>query len=171
MSNDSSETKRLSAKIKARKEFLKMATEFSLTITRKLGEEVLYRQESCYTNIVRQLIGFAHFSFLTDTGQTMMGGDTVKIWYHPKSGEVDFKRSRPVLDIDWWAGVDEDCKINLFDEDRRWQTALRRVVKNAEKIEAKMREVKKNLKKQRLEKEKKRRQAAAIREEAHRLRL
>jgi hypothetical protein len=66
------------------------------------------------------------FSFHADLLQSMVGGNDIKVWYHP---DCLFRPSGlvPVLDIYWQAGI-ENYKLHTFDRDPRWQQEILKVM-------------------------------------------
>lgn len=104
------------------------------------SELIKREQGSSYTNVVRFLSNFGYFSFLADMGQTMMGGNTITVWYHPAFiFAKDYKQAtptfEPVMEIYYQASVD-DSHVRIFHPDATWQYAVRLVIKNKDEIAA-----------------------------------
>lgn len=130
-------TKRLARQIKARKDFLNKVVNSVTKLVREYGRVTKRDQGSSNTRVVSELRNFGNFTFETDLGQTMFGGNTIRVWYHPnKSFRKDGldsawdKEWQPVLNIYYQT----DYKVINFDEQREWQRALFRVLKNKERI-------------------------------------
>lgn len=122
------ELKELEQKVAQRVDFLKKVTDFVEMISSKRGRQLLYSQGSCHTHQMYELCDFSGFSFRADTGQSMMGGNTVEVWYHPV---LDVKP--PVLDIYWQVDI-EKCELKHFDETPDWQREILIVIQNWEAI-------------------------------------
>lgn len=120
----------LEAKIAARIKLLSSIVDFVGKILREKGIVLERHIESCNTNMVEELKDFKNFSFWSDTGQTMFGGNTYKIWYMRGSDKV------LVLYLDFQAGI-EEAEIKTFDSKRDWLNALKCLIKNWKQIMAK----------------------------------
>src|SRR3989338_8127473 len=127
----------LTIKILNRRRFLKEIIDPIIKLVSENGVVLKYDKHSCHTHIVSELNNFGHFSFHTDLGQTMFGGDTITIYYHPnrkfREGGIDSahdKESQPVLEV--YEQI--DYEIKKFDEQKNWQRALVRVLKNKDRI-------------------------------------
>ena len=147
----SNDLRLIARKLKNRKEFLKKIVERVEELVRKEGTELSYIEHSCHTHIVAELRNFGHFSFHTSLGQTMFGGNTITIYYHTgrsfREGGIDSaydKEWTPVLKVDFQTG--DDFKVVIFDEQRNWQRALVRVLKNEENIAAQIKRKKEEAK-------------------------
>lgn len=132
----------LKQKIKARLNFLEKVLPFVKSIATQYGE-VQKTQASSYTRITAKLT-LDDFSFLYDGGQTMFGGNTVKVWYHPETPDP-FRG--PVLDLYWQTNIDQ-CEVSQFDETVVWRTALQRLMRNPKKIGIRIKQMKENAKAQ-----------------------
>ena len=63
----------------------------------------------------------------------MFGGNDFDVWYHSKEKEIDIKRAEPVLSVYYQASV-EECKVKKFSKDDVWQSEMRNLIKNKERI-------------------------------------
>lgn len=118
----------LARKVAARKRFLNKVLESVTELVVKYGEVTKYREHSCHTHIVRKLNGFGGYSFELETGQTMMGGNTLKIIReHPDT--------RLIFDV-YWQIDHEKCEIVTFIEEKGWKRAILRTIRDPEKIAA-----------------------------------
>jgi len=125
-----SEDELLTKQVAARGKLVERYVKFAISLLDKRGEVLSTRVEQCHTRVIQWLTGFAHFSFHCESGMTSMGGNVVKIYYHPKAKEIPVDGARPVLKVYWQPfGFDVSiCEVNLFDEAAAWQTALNRVI-------------------------------------------
>ena len=135
MSARTSQTAReIAAKISARKKILRQFLYFAIPLVQKHGKLISRDVSSGHTNIERKLSNFHHFTFILDTGMTEMGGNHIKVFYHPNresesAGDL-------VLQVYWQAhSFDTDeCRVDFFRDDGIWQPALLWVAKNKDRI-------------------------------------
>jgi hypothetical protein len=113
----------LEAKITARIKLLSDIVDLVDNILREKGRVLERHIGSSNTNLVEELKDFENFSFWSDTGQTMFGGNSYKIWYKRGTDKV------LVLHLDFQAGI-EEAEITTFDPKRDWLNALKRLIKN-----------------------------------------
>lgn len=124
----------LSVRVSERIEFLKTILPWIERLVSKHGRGLEYSQGSCHTHIVAELKDFAWFSFHTDTGQSMMGGNTFRVWYHP--GRL-FDNSACVLEVHYQVMV-EESRVRLFDTKTDWQKKILGAKQNERAILGKM---------------------------------
>jgi len=127
----------LEAKIVARIKLLSAIVNFVDELLRKKGKVLECHTESCNTNMVEELKDFENFSFWSDTGQTMFGGNTYKIWYMRGTDKV------LVLYLDFQAGI-EEAEIKTFDPKPDWLKALKCLIKNWKQVVVKCERERKN---------------------------
>ena len=156
--------KNLARAVKQRKNFLEKLLSFSESLVIHQGKMVFRDQGSCNTHTKWRLDGFGSFSFLGDFGQTMMGGNNMKIWYRR---DIEIPTDL-VLDASWQA-THEECGVKKFDESFDWQRAFMRLIKNKDKIIAKRKLQKEKELKKISEKEKRRAENLRVNEEAKKL--
>lgn len=125
------DTKNLEAKVAKKVAFLKKVTEFAQLITEKRGKLIHRIIGSCHTHTIHELKDFDGFSFLADIGQSSMGGNTVKIWFNPRSGT-----KKLVLEIDWPIDIDEYCRLKFFDDEVSWQHKIQSIIRRHKTIAA-----------------------------------
>lgn len=114
----------MASKIRERLEFIKIVIPWIDRLVAKQGKELSYHEGSCHTNIVAELKNFGGFSFKTDTGQSMMGGNSFQVWYHPGKDHDD--KSLLVLSLYCQVSVEESA-VRVFDTTTEWQKALLQV--------------------------------------------
>ena len=119
----------LEQRVEAREALIERYSQFMEDITRKRGKVLAHKVHSDHTYNKRELRGFEGFSFLVETGLSMMGTEYFTAWYHPGKEEVDFEATDPVLII---SGA--TLRVQTFNEDPEWQTALNGVIEGAEEI-------------------------------------
>ena len=122
------EGRRLDAVVAARIGFLKKVTDFAKMVTRERGEELEHTFHDSFIHTVRELKDFAGFSFHVDIGQTMFGGNSVKITYH-RQGQL----AVPVLDISWETHI-EHCSHMRFNSNQEWQKEIMEVIRRWKSI-------------------------------------
>lgn len=144
MTQKSTETRELVRRIKARKEFLDTIFMNVINLVCAYGTVTMKEEANCHTNVMWELRNFGGFTFETDLGQTDFGGDSVKVWYHPKQdfreGGLDAaydKAWTPVLDVFFQT----DYVVKHFSESSAWKKAFARVWRNQGKI---VEQIKKN---------------------------
>lgn len=122
--------KKLMAMIAARKKFLRQAVDFALSILESEGTILYHDLGTYHTHMKTELKDFRGFSFLSDTGQSIMGGNTIQIWY--RAG----LKKKLVLDVYWLSGAFclAECEVPVFDKDLRWERALKRLIANHRKV-------------------------------------
>ena len=131
--------KALAGKVRKRKRFLDETIDPVIKLVCERGRMVSRNQGSSNTHVVWELRNFGGFSFHTDLGQTMFGGNTVKIYYHPgrsfREGGLDSAHDKewiPVLEVDFQ--THREYVVKRFDETTGWRRALVRVLRNKDKI-------------------------------------
>ena len=131
-----SEEELLAKQVAARNEQVERYVKFAIDLLDKQGKVVSSRVEQCHTRVIQWLTGFAHFSFHCESGMTSMGGNAVKIYYHPKAKEIPIDSAMPVLKVYWQPfGFNVSiCDVNVFDEAVPWQTALNRAITDRKNI-------------------------------------
>lgn len=113
--------KTLADKVRSRQKFIGVIIPWIEKLVSKHGEELSYSQGSCHTHIVAELKNFNGFSFKTDTGHSMMGGNSFKIWYHP--GKKLDNGGTLVLDLYFQVHVGES-QVRSFDTSTKWVEKL-----------------------------------------------
>lgn len=133
--------KELVRKTRERKKFLDAIIEPVIKLVREKGRMINRSQETSHTNVVWELRNFGGFSFHTDLGQTMFGGNTVKVFYHPsrsfREGGLDSAHDKdwvPVLDV--YFQTELEYRVSKFDERLSWQRKLFWVLRNKDKVAA-----------------------------------
>lgn len=133
----------LARKVGARKRFLDKVVSPIVDLVHKRGKVNKREQGSSHTRVVSELINFGDFTFETDLGQTMFSGDTIRVWHHPhrnfREGGLDYAHDKewtPVLDV--YYQDRSDYKVGAFRDETDWQRALIRVLKNQNKIAARI---------------------------------
>jgi hypothetical protein len=126
-------TEVLEVKVKERLEQVKKIVKFIEGLTDEVGKVISYNQGSAHTHIVKKVYGFRNFTFLADTGHSMMGGNDFHVWYHPGKKEIDTEQSNPVFSVYYQASV-EECKVSVFDPNPKWQDALNKMIDRKEEI-------------------------------------
>ncbi len=121
----------LAKQVLARQRFVEGAVRFAESIVHECGKVLKHEVHSSHTTTEATLNGFSGFSFYTYGAYSMFGGCTVKVWYHPDSLEHG---PEPVLEVEYWDI--SACKVKRFDSSLPWQRALRRLIKDREKIVA-----------------------------------
>ena len=122
-------------KMEARKKFIKKVIKFAGQILRERGKVIERSEHSCHTHVVQELLNFADFSFCGDFGQTMFGGETVRILYHPNKTVTSFPRyGRCTFEVYSQDLSFDECKVEFFDNNTKWQVELLRVIRNKKAI-------------------------------------
>lgn len=112
--------------------FLKSVINFVKLITTEQGKLLEHTAGFGYIHTVRELYNFDGFSFYIDLCQTTMGGNELKVWYHPsKRYEKEFA---PVLDM-WWQFEVSTAKVMPFEASRKWKNEILRAIKRRKDIE------------------------------------
>ncbi len=114
----------LRRKMAFRRGLIKEIVTFVYDLVEKLGKETERYQGHSHTKVKRHL-KLGALAFYTETGQTMMGGNEIKIFFggvlafefHHQSSNPDLKD-------------DKDWKLTAFAEGSGWLTPLRRIMKN-----------------------------------------
>lgn len=132
-----SEAKALARKIRERQRFIARIDKFFRKVVIGHGEMIRSCQGSCHTNTVWELKDFTGFTFTGDFGQTMFGGNGLRISHR---GEL-------VFHVCYQIGV-EECEVRHFVEGP-WIGAITKLFTTWRK------ELKKRGKKRKAEKEKK----------------
>lgn len=124
-----------SAEVIIRMQLVKAVTDFVRTIIDERGT-LLHRTNGFgYLHMIRELHNHDKFSFYANTNQTILGGNAVKVWYHP-GGRYE-KGLIPVLDV-WWPMNVEECKITKLDPNPEWKRDIRKVIERRRNLLAKI---------------------------------
>ena len=114
----------------AKTQFAITAIDFIKPIVEERGTLLRRTVVFSHTHTIHELLNFDGFSSRVDTGQTMLGGYAVKIWYHPGK---QYKKGLPaVLDV-WYQADIETCRLNKFDLNQQWQQALLKLIEQHRK--------------------------------------
>ena len=138
MSHSEFSSGELTERIRERKELLTRIIDFVDAIVLERGKMMHRTQGSSNIHTIRQLIGFGDFSFLVDRGQTMMGGNSVKVWYHPDDETTPGLDGPPVLHVYFQVPRfnPDECKVKVFDTKIDWQSALNHTIEHQGEIAA-----------------------------------
>ena len=159
----------LQAQIAERMAFLKKVVEFAEMIVNKRGVSVRYSEHSAHTRIIRELKDFANFSFRTDMGKTMYGGNEVVVTesYRPAG-------TRTVLQFEWQTSFSDECVVTGYAGDEYsagWENRLLDLMQNYEEIAAMIDREKNQDKQQQVLLSEEEHQRVALEATAKRLRL
>jgi len=114
----------LERKVAARQKFIEALADFITSITCRGGKISGYQEHSCHTSMTAEVDDFKNFSFHYHGSYSMMGGETVSVWYHPDGTK---SASTKVLELEWWDIA--KCTVKHFDKSFRWQRNIRRMMK------------------------------------------
>lgn len=128
-----------SAEVIVRMQLVKTVTDFVRTIIGERGILLHCTNGFGYLHMIRELHNHDKFSFYADTNQTILGGNAVKVWYHP--GSRYEKGLIPVLDV-WWPMEVEECKITKLDPNPEWKRDIRKVIERRRNSLAKIKRAK-----------------------------
>ncbi len=164
-------SKILIQRVSAREKFLKKVMNFVEKLVQEKGKVMRRSQGSSNTHVVMELLNFGDFSFKTDWGQTMFGGNDVEVWYHPSSSFKDRKRFDPVFSVYYQCARFEtdDCKVNTFDENLTWQSAFINAMRNRKRILADMKKKERDTRRKDLSEAKNQEKAALLKKRAEKL--
>lgn len=130
------ETRQLVKKIEERKRFLKKVINFVEDIVLNEGEVIMRVPGPANIHVVKVLNGFDNFFFMADWGQTVMGGNEVKVWYSSNSEGINPDKTLSVLYVYYQPAkfnIDE-CVVRHFDEKNQWQFSIDYAIKNKKKL-------------------------------------
>lgn len=118
--------RRLRKKVQERKSFVEKAVKFIDKTVQKYGIVVIERINSSNTHVIKEF-KFGHFKFQTDYGQTMMGGNTVSVWYNK------FLVFKFDYHVNVWEG-----KVSYFEteENTAWLSNLRMLMREPKRVAA-----------------------------------
>ena len=108
---------------------IKRIHKFAELIVQEYGRIVKLDVGSCYTHVIARLDNFWGFSFVLDTGQTMMGGNDLVVEFN----------SIVVLSVYYQSNLDE-CRVKIFDESGDWQSKLEYLINHKDEVIAKTEE-------------------------------
>lgn len=119
----------LEKRIKERLELTIKICKFAESLLYEKGVLIKESMHSSHCNIIREMKDFMNFSFFGDFGQSMMGGNDVKIWYPEQKDEylvfhVRFQG----------ATIDDECKLKIFIETGDWLQKLKIIIRNKNKF-------------------------------------
>jgi hypothetical protein len=158
----------LKQKIESRKMFIEKVIKFVLIITRQKGRVIHYNQGSSNTHIKRALENFGGFSFVASIGETMMGGNTVKVWQDKKVDEIP-----PVFWVrfeDYPESI-EIWTVHKFLDEEKWQSELLSVIRRKKQIISRIEAEEKKEKAKHAKKHKKDIEIYGLEQEAKKLKL
>ncbi len=125
--------KEIEERIKERVGQIERIVGFIVKLADEIGETIFYSQGSCNTHVTKLVSGFKDFTFIADTGHTMMGGNDFYVWYHPGKKEIDTNQLKPVFSIYFQVSADES-EVRIFDSSPEWQKKLNDMIYDVEKI-------------------------------------
>lgn len=135
MELDAKAKKKLRAQVCERKRRLKQILDFVQTFVPKHGRETKNETHTTHTTVVRELDDFNGLKIEWSTGNTMMGGNHIKIWY----GSPPANKSL-VFWANYWDGANfERWAVTTFSKERGWQCAFTYAAGHSEKILEKIR--------------------------------
>lgn len=133
MSRAKINAKELEKQIRERKKLIMRFVNFVHKITREVGSVVHTDVGSSHTHVIRELRNFNGFSFLSDTGRTMFGGNKFQISYHPGREEVVLQQTKPVFDVFYQTSLDDESAEVYFDPSPVWRGPLEALIANKKK--------------------------------------
>jgi len=74
---------------------------------------------------IYELLNFNDFSVRFEMKQTVLGGHAVHIWYHPGT---QYRKELPMVLDAWWQFDIENCQLNIFDADQKWQEEILKII-------------------------------------------
>ena len=125
-------TSNLAQRVLNRQKFLERVIKFVEGITVKRGKRTYHQVESYHTVNTWELYNFGGFSFYIHGSFSMMGGDEIKVWYHP--GQKRPQAGKPTLHIRYWDIA--KLEVEEIDQSLKWQTAIRKLMREADKVAA-----------------------------------
>lgn len=126
----------LAHKTQERKILVQRIIRFVSNLTDKHGTLTYENVGSCYIRQKKEM-ELGKFKFYTDFGQTMFGGNKIKITFE---GQGVF--------CVYWQEEDKE-EISIFDNSRQWRIALESIMKDSRSILARMRKEKRAAEKNR----------------------
>ena len=152
--------KQLEERILERLNQIKRIHKFAELIVREYGRILKLDFGCCNTHVIARLDNFEGFSFISDTGQTMMGRNDLVVEFN----------SKVVLSVYYQSNLDE-CRVKIFDESSDWQSKLEYLMTHKDEVIAKTEENEKAKQEQRCLTEEHLNKRAKLLEAAKRLKL
>lgn len=109
--------------------FLKTVINFAKLVTAEQGKLLEHTAGFGYIHTVRELYNFESFSFYVDLCQTTIGGNELKVWYHP---DKSYEQGLPAVLNVWWQ-LEVSTAKGVFESNRKWQNELLRTIKRQQK--------------------------------------
>lgn len=166
--------RKIAAAVAARIAFLKKVTDFAMMIARERGEMLKNSVHRFHTHSIHRLPDFGDFTFYTDLGHSEMGGNQVKIWYHPGRKYADYAKGgfeqNIALDISWGINVEEPTHM-VFSDNPDWQREIPKVIRCWKSIAAKIDAESKRMEQKNLARVEEAQRNFAIAEQARRLQI
>jgi hypothetical protein len=122
------ETPKLEAMIQERLWLAKKVARLVQSLVSKYGTVLKRQEHRYYTNVEEELKGFAKFDFHCDHGKTEMGGNSIAISFN----------SQQVFNLYYSADLNDDLKIDYFDEVTPWLKKFEQAMKNRKGIISRM---------------------------------
>ncbi len=123
------DVKQLEEIVSARIKQIKKIFQFAESVVREYGRVVENEVGSSNTRTVARLDNFEGFNFILDTGQTMMGGNSLSVEFN----------SKLVLSVYYQGNLDE-CRIDVSDISNYGQSRLEYVMSHKDEIVNEIRE-------------------------------
>jgi hypothetical protein len=140
------EANELQKKIRMKENLISEFVKFTKEILKKGGRETYYKEYNFHTNSNKELIDFYGFSFYGDFGQSQFGGNSIKISYKKKPVMGIYSQSSAFNPEEW--------RLDLFDNDSKWQNQLLTIIEKKEEYVVKAEALKKkSVKKNNMEEE------------------
>ncbi len=160
MEYDELSMEELERKVRERRDTVKRYIQFIADITLKRGVTITEHINNCNIHIVRRLNDFGGFSFIADTGKTMMGGDD----YHILSSDYGVL----LFSVSCQGGA--ICEVTVF-RSGSWKDDLENVINCYEEISERIDQDSKDHAKQKETEQRLKEERRKLEEEALRLSL
>lgn len=115
------ELRELKRKVAERERFVASVFAFVESVVLKHGKITKSEVHNCNTHVVRELADFNGLTFVWSTGLSMMGGNTINIFFR-RSKEENCLVLSIYYQVDY--DVSEDYDVQVFDECGDWQKAF-----------------------------------------------
>ena len=139
----------LAKKIDERKKIIEKFINFIEDITAEIGRLVRKEVGDDHIHVIMMLENFGGFTFKTEIGQSMMGGNEVRVWHHHNIKFIFSEKPEPDMGV-WYntksdlKELEKNVKIRYFNKELEWQRCLEYIIANRDIMVKNFKEEKNN---------------------------
>ena len=118
----------LAKKIDERKNNIVKFVNFIEDITAEIGRLVRKEVGDDHIHVIMMLENFGGFTFRTESGQSIMGGNEVTVWRHPNAKFISLEKTKPDMKV--WYQDRRELTVYHYNKDLEWQRHFENIIAN-----------------------------------------